>query len=1317
MRDLTGAGLRHAKWPIMSGLVVVRLAMCGFAFGGYACGLGISSAVAAPASFGEEGAGAGQISGEPIGIAVSQQSGDVFVADSNNQRAARFSDEGSFRLAWGWGVVDGEAATAQVCTLVCFAGLGGAGAGQFGEHSAEGVAVDNDPVSPSFTDVYVVDEQQHRVEKFLANGTFVLMFGGEVNETKDETPGATEAERNICTAASGDTCTSGTTGTGLGQFEAGSGSVAIDNEGTIYVGDVERVQKFNMNGSYVGQLTLVGAGDVTAVAVDTTKALYVKSTEVAGVRKFSAAGSELGEARDLLGEARTLTVGPASELFVDDGQNSAGHHILKYDPAGDQFTSFDAQGEGGSRGIAYGETLSVLYVLNAGTVRLVNPPPAGPLVLSESSEAIEPTSATLGAVVNPEGPATTHTNFEYGTSTAYGESTASEELKGGAFEDQPASAAITGLQPRTLYHFRVVVSNGLGESTDGPDQTFMTSPPVMIDGESATQLGSTSVRLSAELNPLGEASEYHFDFGLSASYEHSEPAPDASLGSGRRDVAVELLLQGLAPGTTYHYRVVAHNALGIVDGEDRTFTTQRAAAAVLPDGREWEMVSPTNKEGVSLEGITEEGGVIQAAESGGAITYVAKAAIEAGSPSNRSIEDTQVLSRRSAGVWSSRDISTPYESVATIRAGFPSEYTLFSGDLSTGLVAPEGATPLSPLTTERTPYRREVDGEYIPLVTASNVASGVEFGGIEESGGKFNGGVTYASANTDASHVILASPDNLTTGFEGAGRTSLFEWANGALKPVSILPHGESAGAAGLDSSVGTFNENFMRDAVSKTGNRVIFNATEGSFPHLYLRDMALEETIQLDAPQGGTGGSDEEEYQGANSDASKVFFTDSARLTSDSKAGPGRPDLYMCEVSQAVSGLLCDLKDLTVDVNPGEVADVQGALVALDESGRYVYFAANGVLAPGAAPADCGEESSAATCNLYLRDTVSGQTRLVAVLSGDDDPDWIGNRVGLGKLTARTSPDGHYLTFMSERSLTGYDNRDARSGQPDEEVFLYDEEGGVLTCVSCNRSGARPEGILDPESFPGLLVDRPHTWPDRWLAGSIPGWTLFDFKQALYQSRYLSNSGRMFFNSSDALVPQDANGKEDVYEYEPEVVGGCTQVQGCVSLISSGSSSEESAFLDASASGSDVFFLTAAKLSTADVDSDFDVYDAHVCTTEAPCPPSASSVPPPCTTTDSCRAAPSPQPQIFGAPPSATFSGSGNLLAAKPVVKAPTRAQLLAKALSACAKKAKRKRPVCRADAQRHYGAKKSAKKAKKKGARKSSRHSTASRAKGRGQ
>ena len=85
------------------------------------------------------------------------------------------------------------------------------------------------------------------------------------------------------------------------------------------------------------------------------------------------------------------------------------------------------------------------------------------------------------------------------------------------------------------------------------------------------------------------------------------------------------------------------------------------------------------------------------------------------------------------------------------------------------------------------------------------------------------------------------------------------------------------------------------------------------------------------------------------------------------------------------------------------------------------------------------------------------------------------------------------------------------------------------------------------------------------------------------------------------------------------------------------------------------MFFLTAEKLSKSDTDNSYDVYDAHECTTESTCPPAEAEAPPACTTTDACRAAPAPQPEVFGAPASATFSGPGNVGPAPPAVEAET--------------------------------------------------------------
>ncbi len=99
---------------------------------------------------------------------------------------------------------------------------------------------------------------------------------------------------------------------------------------------------------------------------------------------------------------------------------------------------------------------------------------------------------------------------------------------------------------------------------------------------------------------------------------------------------------------------------------------------------------------------------------------------------------------------------------------------------------------------------------------------------------------------------------------------------------------------------------------------------------------------------------------------------------------------------------------------------------------------------------------------------------------------------------------------------------------------------------------------------------------------------------------------------------------------------------EGCIDLVSSGTSTDESVFIEASENGDDAFFLTSEKLAPSDTDTAYDVYDAHVCGSGWQCEEPAA-VSPPCSDTESCRAAPAPTPSIFGAPSSATFSGAGN--------------------------------------------------------------------------
>ncbi len=1142
-------------------------------------------------SFGSEGAGNGQLS-SPAGVAVNEATGDVYVVDGGNNRVQYFTAAGAYV-----GQFDGSGSNVAVEGQ----------AAPTGKLSApQGIAVDNDPGSPSFGDVYVADVGHKAVDKFSSTGEYI----GQITETSG---GSTFGE--------------------IIGLAVGSGGTLWVNQATAFENFIDSFSGAVANEFLASREAQSGSGEVFsghAFAVDSQENFYIKSFFY-GITKLDSSGAVLVQEFDSLVKKPGAIEFPG-EVAVDLSSND-------------------------------------VYVVDAD---------------AENSVA----------------------RFSAGDSLI--ETFGSDHLTRGS---GVAVDAATG---------DVYVADAAADKVD----RFVLEPesPPTIEHESPTEVTGTSATLTGQLKPTGPDATYYFQYGTvscaasPASCGDLPASPGIDIGAGFNSQSVSVHLQGLQSGTVYHFRLVAINELGTSDGAEQTFTTQAAGSEpALPDGRSWEMVSPPYKQGAGIDAIgNEQGADIQAAADGTAITYAANAPFEANPAGSRTLEVTQVFSARGApGSWETRDITTAHDEGATgVAVGHSAEYKLFSSDLSLGLTEPQGNTPLPPLPAgaEKTIYLRAANGEYVALVTSGNVPAGTKFGGD----GKGAGAVKFISATPNFSHIVLESSVGLTStpGDEGG----LYEWSAGHLQLVSVLPHGEPTRAS-LGYGGGNGRE-LVRNAISNDGSRVVFKANIDE--RLYMRDVARGETIEVDAAQGAPEpASPQSHYRTASSDGSRVFYLSPERLTADSTASNGE-DLYVFEVTSGKGEPLAGaLKDLAVDANVGETADVRGVIGA-SEDGSYVYFVANGVLGDGAERGarrgDCEQTTQAAkqTCNLYMAHYDMGANAwtppvFVAALSGADAPSWGAGQPKLNKMTSRISPDGRYLAFMSERSLTAYENRDASSGVPDEEVYLYDASIGRVVCASCDPTGARPTGLLEGDRYNENLVDYAKTWGGRWFAANIPGWDSTDLGDALYQSRYLSDSGRLFFNSSDALVPGDVNGKEDVYEYEPSGVGGCQGAHhgqnagvvfnegagGCVGLISSGTSPEESAFMDASETGGDVFFLTLSRLSPSDYDTSIDLYDAHECTGTSPCAPAAALAPPPCTTGDACKAAPSPQPAVFGAPASATFSGAGNVTPssapAAVTKRSAGRAQKLAKALKACRAKSGRKHAACESRARKRYGARRS--------------------------
>jgi hypothetical protein len=1034
--------------------------------------------------------------------------------------------------------------------------------------------------------------------------------------------------------------------------------VAVDTSGNLWVSEQRHnVFEFASDASFLAGWS----GESGELAVDANDNLYFSSGQGGDIRKYNAIGDEVGVVApsstefldDNFGGGREAVDPATDSLYVAgrEGFSQAGtnHGIVKrYDlstcvpvithelpePGCAPAESFGAGliDPESPHAVAVDQSTDALYVGDRGHVTsfsFLTVPDA----ISAKPTDLTAGSATLTATINPGGvelnAGLTGCRFEWGETPAPYEHTVACDKSAGQIgagsEPVEVAAAISGLQAGRTYHYRIVASNAndvnanVAEPSLGADASF--GPP-LLESASALDVTATSATIQAQVNPNDVETRVRVEYGdVAGDYAHAAAVLD--IGSAGTVQAPTFELAGLTAGSVYHYRVVAENALGegaeAVGSVDHTFTTETASAFALPDGRGWELVSPPAKHGAIIQapsGLVP----IQASATGNAIAFTTSSPTESNGAGNPG--DVEIVSARSAAGWSSEDVATPN---AVVHGATEPEYRYFSPDLSLGIVEPTSSfsPEISFEASEQTPYLRtdfSPDGElcrsscYRPLVTGApgfaNVPPGTKFGKEQVKGeAKAMPGVEFLGASPDARNIVLRSMAPLV---EGASPNGLYKWSEGRLELISVPPAEEPNPAmTGLDLG----SPSHEQGAVSLDGTRVIWSEGEsngGRGGHLYLRDVRAEQTLRIDVNQGGTGKGPGRPalFQWASADASVILFTDEQQLTPNSGAAPDRPDLYRCQVIVGEAGELeCVLTDLTPAAG-AENSGFQGMLGA-SEDGSSVYFVANGVLAHNqvdhgagreeATAGGCGntalEERGSPTCNLYeYRD---GTTNFIARLSSTDRYDF-----GLGG-PVRVSSSGRWLALMSQRSLTGYDNRDISSDKSVAEVYLYEARTGTMLCASCDPRGVRPHGeeynqLASPRGLNDL-----GTWNTRLLvSGFLPASIKLEQSSiSPYESRALSDTGRLFFNSVDRLVPQDSNGTEDVYEFEPPAVGTCSEATatfvprngGCVALISSGATQRESVFLDASENGDDVFFLTAAKLSPLDPDSAYDVYDARV--------------------------------------------------------------------------------------------------------------------------
>ncbi len=835
--------------------------------------------------------------------------------------------------------------------------------------------------------------------------------------------------------------------------------------------------------------------------------------------------------------------------------------------------------------------------------------------------------------------------------------------EGGQLADIGAGNFGAGESERYYTGLAVNEANGRVYVVAGQQETiWVFGPPTapLFEKEFTAEVDASEAKLGALVDPGGIATSYRFEYGPTSAYGSSTPFPEGSVGEGVEARAVWAAASGLVPGVTYHYRLVASNELGTVYGPDQTFTTltaEQAAcpneqrrggfAARLPDCRAYELVTPPVESSSQFDARGDLAFSSTVAADGEAISLVTTEP-RPGAPTS----GAQYVATRGAGGWTPEDIQPiePYDGAGCPGYQFVYAYSdqltmdvMNTGGGSSATVSgnvredPESCNPPGHQVVSGEPVGRE------NLLVRDNATGTYQLVNVTPPG-VTPADAHFQAASADLSHVIFTEIAPLA---EGAryGVENLYEWDEGAVRLVSMLPDG-TAVPGSLASGVGRPEH---EGVVSNDGSHVLF--TYGGA--LYDR-IDGQSTVQVDEKQGGSGPSGGGSLQAATADGSKVFFLDCNRLTEDSTAVSaqgchdtyGQPtgnDLYEYDLAKPPGQRLTDL---SVDREGSDPlgADVLRVTPLGSHDSSYVYFVAKGVLASNTREftneegKTVVEGAQAGKENLYLWN--GNTTTFIAT--------GISN-TGLGD--SQASPDGEWLAFNSEKSPTGYDNVEPGGGSA-MELFLYSAATGQLVCASCNPTGEPPADGGGITFFGGGIGQ------DR--DGSEEGDGVFRPRQLL------TDAGQLFFETTEGLVPADTNGELDVYEYEGSHAY----------LISSGTSSYESNLEGASESGDDVFFRSDQALVPQDnQEGQIVVYDARVAGGFA-----ELSSPPACTTADACRAAATPQPSIYGAPSSQTFIGAGNLASpeakpkGKPKVKPKKCRKGLVKKKGKCVKKTAKK-------------------------------------------
>ncbi len=413
-------------------------------------------------------------------------------------------------------------------------------------------------------------------------------------------------------------------------------------------------------------------------------------------------------------------------------------------------------------------------------------------------------------------------------------------------------------------------------------------PPVVSEGV-IKQVRSSNAVIAATINPGGGETEYSIEYGLTDKYGSTGLPSPAVPVAGRKTVPVTVNLQGLAPGSEYHYRVVAKNSTTTAFGPDRTLITyaptpgddkcenqlvrKQTGASGLADCRAYELASAADTGGYNVSSDLVQGETplpgFPAATSPSKLLYTLESGSIPGSGVPTSFPDDPYVATRGENGWTTKYVGIPADGTNS-SSPFASAFTDADVRLNTfAFAGPDLCSPCFGDGKTGIPVRRP-DGSIVQgMAGSSDPGPGAQ--------AKI---LVRKRLSTDGSHLIFGSTEPFEADAPPSGQPAIYsrDLDSGTTSPVSKDKDGANIACLSDCATDGVAELDLSAD-----GSRVVIGQRVGEGPsgaslwHPYVNVDGASSSIDL-APTSTDGVL----FYGITEDGSKAFFSSDQRLTPD---------------------------------------------------------------------------------------------------------------------------------------------------------------------------------------------------------------------------------------------------------------------------------------------------------------------------------------------------------------------------------------------------------------------------------------------------